>query len=106
MAGRLQNNKIVTRLLLLVGIALLGSAGCGYFNDCDPPDTTEYSCEPISPQQEGCIGGPTFGGERRDPDKTFPAGCEARLPFCVDSHPDSVQTCTCEASGGMWSCPI
>lgn len=96
---------MVVRLVLLLLLVLPGCASL--FSDCDPPDEPVYACEPIPAGQPGCQGGPSIGGER-DLDKTFPVGCEVRLPFCVESHPDSVQTCTCE--GGQspfgWSCPI
>ena len=76
---------------------LLAGAGCKQ-QQCDPPDQTVYSCQPLPAGSSGCKGGPAFGnpsGGARDPDKVFPLGCSVQLPFCLFDSPTSFQTCQC-----------
>lgn len=85
---RAGQHRFVRSLALIALVA--SSSGCGEDTDfhCEAPATVEYSCEPISSDQYGCIGGPTWrsnysGPEHReDPNKVFPVHCTARLPEC------------------------
>jgi hypothetical protein len=67
-----------------------------------------YSCEAAAPgTAANCIGGPTLDPHPQlDPDKNFPAGCEAILPYCV-TFSDGVE-CDCGGPDGTegsgWVC--
>src|SRR5450631_1966820 len=101
------------RALLTAGL-LVANANCSD-PACKPPATTTYSCHATTAGSTGCVGGPpanpSAGAPALDPDKTFPVGCVAHLPYCVPAYPSEVQTCTCldpSATGGTtasWTCP-
>ena len=86
--------------------------GCGT-PTCSPPAVLTYTCQPVPLGTPGaCAGGAhLFDMPDPDPDKAFPVGCMAELPFCVAAYPAYVQTCECRDDFGapgeaQWWCPI
>jgi hypothetical protein len=84
----------------------------GGANTCDAPATVSYDCTPIvgadGSAPMGCVGGPPQAGSPNQ-NETFPFGCSARLPVCVPSFPNEVETCSCGPfpnSQAQWTCPI
>lgn len=77
------------RWFAVIALAVI-EVGCEEDNgfQCEAPETTQYSCEPIPADSYGCIGGPVWrsrytGPEHREePDKVFPVGCRVTIPEC------------------------
>ncbi len=111
-------------LSLLLAAPVLSGLGCDPTNihstpqpSCVPPSTTIYSCEPIS-AGDGCVGEAHLqtdgaGGASGSPDRIFPVGCNASLPFCSPWYPNVVQTCSCQVTSEpdaaptwAWICPL
>lgn len=90
-----------------MGLWVVALSGCDD-NTCGHPDEVEYTCAPVAPGTPNTCGPATFRDMTYGDGMAFPEGCEMRLPMCVETFPEYVQTCECHTSGGAgsWACPI
>ncbi len=79
--------------------------------ECDLPETTTYSCQPVAASSSGCQGGPMWqpkasdaGPPRQDdPGLTFPIGCSAEIPDCSGPQGSSrTFECITGSGQGLW----
>ena len=88
--------------LVVVAVGLsFAATSCGD-DPCVDPDHTLYDCEPI--HAGPCAGSPPYlrdGATTRDDlDKTYPAGCTARVPQCTGPSRGERDAFECQPNGG------